>query len=397
LAKRWMPAIAAVLLLTALCWAGQVPGAHGLVFFKQDVRTVMTDAEFNDLKSRIEAVYPQALEDVIAFLGRDKEKTIRKHFKELYVAIYDIDDTGNTQAHSYMSTRSAKRPQAVTFFAQNFMTRNQDIKTVLVHEMLHAAMEKNNRFHRYVAWPDYVHEGVSYFGSGDELQSIIRYLNRISPNFDFYWQWEKRKTRRAFYRERTFLYCFDKTYGPEARQKLVDLLFGGKKWSDAIKKASGVDSTKRVRKACDECTKALLRDILSKSGPVQQVIKLRKEKKNDKAIALAQDYLATNPEGEWRITTAIRMGFALAAVKRNEEAAEVFEQIRQGHFGSTNLEDAASFQLIKQLALLGKCDEAKAKQAHFARLYPVHRTDWKKGLDEAIAAQCSKERPPPTP
>lgn len=362
--------------------AARIKGPHGIIFVTQDFRRQATDEELARMQSEVAACYPAALDQVCAFIGSEKP---RKVFKDIYIALYDIDNSGNTYGYSGYSNRGAKRPEAVTFCVQNFLTGNGNVKTILVHEMLHAAMESQNNFKAYHSWPSYVHEGISYHGSDDAMAAVVSFLNRVKPRFDLVRMWEDRD-KRTFLRERTFLFCFEENYGVEARKKLVTDLFSGRNWKKAIVQASGEPTHSAARAKCDACTKAHVQALFDE-GRVFRDIKALKS--NDEAIAAAEKYLAENPAGNWRISVTFHLAERYEREKRFGEAIAACERIRTGKFGRAVIDDVAAYNVIENYAKKGDCDTALAKRLEFRRLYPILRNEWKDDLNEVFAKRCT--------
>jgi hypothetical protein len=368
------------LTLTALLAA-----AEGLTFYHQELGSRLTAADYQQIEQKITAAFPAAIDQVESFIG---DPAVRKIFRELNVAIYSQTSADGVLAFSRTTNSPAARRHtpSVTLLGEPLLSSNWDVKTLLVHEMIHSTFGATNDFENLRSYPSCLQEGLAYFGSGDVHNAIVIWLNRTTPRLNLAEIMGHQESLK-FFRERTFVYCFQETYGEDARKKLVTDLFGGKRWKSAVEDVAH-DDWDKVQSKCDDCLRGYLSRVIGAAGPLRAILTAAKKKNLPLVIELAKKYLSDEPKSDWRISVYWQLAQAYEGLDRLDEALATYEDIRQGRCGSNVIYQIAAARILLALAKAKKCDEARAKRKEFERFYPLLWGEWRDKLNRAFAEKC---------
>ncbi len=380
-------AVAFAVLLILLSAAAALAEAPGLVIKTPEFASLMTPAELTWLKAQINRLYPQALDEVVKITG---DESIRKSFRKFYISIIDVHPYETNVRGFSMAYRTAhrKKAQNISIVGEAILTGKMDLKTLLVHEMLHAALETRYSFDDYHQTPSELKEGIGYFATGEAHLRLVDDLNDVPEEFNDKAIWAD-ALRRDYHRGRQFMRCFEKIYGREAFDKFAGVLFSGRGYKKALKESVGEDY-KTVKKKCDKCVRQLLKDTLAKSGPIQQVIKAFNDKDYFWAIEMAKTILTDENQSDWRILAHWYIAQSNQKLYRFDEAIKHYEMLRMGKVGPNRFHESAAFQIIYCKLLSGDCETAAKKRAEFKRWYPEIWRDYMEDLDLGFAHECRK-------
>ncbi|MCZ7583134.1 MAG: hypothetical protein M5R36_07240 [Deltaproteobacteria bacterium] len=206
---------------------------YEITFNTTEFPTKMKPEELEQVKTMVREAYPAAVDMVAATWG-DEEKA-RDAFKTLTITIRDSqpsrDYHGTSQA---WWKKTKKNMQNITIVWQSILLGQVDLTELLAHEMLHVTFELQQEVHQFADTPGYIHEGLSYYGSGAAYRRIVLALNQVRPEYELDEVW-KDKDFRFYARERTFVECFGRVYGDEARRKFLDSVYrggsGSRRWN----------------------------------------------------------------------------------------------------------------------------------------------------------------------
>jgi tetratricopeptide (TPR) repeat protein len=360
-------------------------GAKGLVISTPEFASLMTPTELSHLKSEITRLYPEALDDVVRITG---DESLRKSFKTFYISIYDTHpyETEVRGFNPIYGTGIRTRAQGITIHGQAILTGKMDLKTLMVHEMLHAALDTRYSFDDYRNTPHELREGIVYFTTGEAHMRFVDDLNDIPEEFDYKAIWAD-AWRRDYHRSRQGMRCFEKIYGKAAFDKFVNVLFSGRGYKKALKVAVDEDY-KTVKKKCDNCIKEMLKQTLLTSMPIQQVIKAFDDRDYRWTIELAGRILKDKSYADWTILAHWHTAQAYQKLYRFDEAIKHYELLRMGKVGPNHFHEVAAFQIIYCLLLASDCEKAAAKRVEFQRWYPEIWRDYMEDLDEGFAHEC---------
>ncbi len=358
----------------------------GIKFTTSNMQHRVKPEEIAELQRRIREVYPTCVDTVVAYIG---DEDARKYLNTVTIAIQDNLANAHRNGESgYWSSGTAKDKQAVTLFAQMFLTGRRDLKTTLTHELLHVVMEYHNDFKALVGTPSYVKEGISYHGTNDVRTAMRTWLNDWDPELDFDERMKEKSTKR-FLSERTFIECFGRVYGDAARVKFVRDFYNGKNWRAAIESASGEEKWTRARTKVRACRDEMVKEMLGQAGDYRAIRRDYIADNDERVIESAREYLAKDPNGLWAPSVAGMLAYSLEYGYRADEAIAVHEDLRTGKFGSNKMDDNAAFHIVRLMGTISRCDEARAKRAEFERFYPnFYLQKWRKDLDDEIAKSC---------
>ncbi len=360
-------------------------GPKGLVISTPEFSSLMTPPELSHLKSEITRLYPEALDDVVRITG---DESIRRIFKTFYIAISDTHpfETEVRGFNMVYRTSIRKKAQSITIIGQAILTGKMDLKTLLVHEMLHAALDTRYSFDDYQKTPHELREGIGYYMTGEAHLRFVDILNDIPEQFDDKAIWADAWSR-DYHRNRQSMRCFEKIYGKAALDKFVHVLFSGRGYKKAMKESVGEDY-KAVKKKCDACIKEMLKQTMAASGPTQQVIKAFDDRDYLWTIELAGKILNEKSPSDWTILVHWYTAQAYQKLYRFDEAIKHYELLRMGKVGPNQFHEVAAFQIIYCLLLAGDCEKAATKRVEFQRWYPEIWRDYMEDLDAGFAHEC---------
>ncbi len=350
--------------------------------------THLTDVDINKLKGMVREVYPEAVDAVVDFVG---DESAREVLEDVTISIYDHNPEWSGLWGYSIAWRSGprKKKQNITLIGQPLLNGSKDVKTILTHEMIHAVFETRCSFKEFASQKRYLKEGMAYYGSGDTHPTVIAALNSESQKYDIE-EVLKKKWRRRYFMQRTYIYCFEKIYGSEAKQELIRLIYKGKYWESALKKASGDDRAK-VYSKCKKCMKEYVKGILDASKSMQDIQRAYDIDDNKYAIYLGERMLEQNPKWDWRFSTHWILGEAYRERYDLEKSTEHFEILKNGRQGLNYLGDDAAYMVILNMVRAGNCDQALKTRQQWDRLYPLFWKKWRDDLEKLFADDCDQE------
>jgi tetratricopeptide (TPR) repeat protein len=377
--------IACVLLSAAFAHAYE----YKIEFVTSDelFETRLTKADIAKIKIMVREAYPEAADAVVNFVG---DESAREVLKDIYITIYDANpDWWGTNGYSInWNSGPRKKKQNITLIGQSLLSGAKDVKTLLTHELIHVVFETRCSFDEARSQKRYLKEGLAYYGSGDTHATVVAALNKFRPKYDIK-DVLKKKSRRRYFRQRTYIHCFEKVYGAKAKEELIRLLFGGKHWESALKKASG-DERKKVYKKCKRCMKKYVQSILDASPAFQDVERAYDNEDYKYAVYLGEKLLEKNPKSDWRFSTHWRLGVAYRQIYELEKSTGHFEILKSSQSGLNYLGDNVAYMIIKNMVRDGQCDEALKTRQEWDRLYPLFWKHWRDDLEELFADNCDE-------
>jgi len=341
-------------------------------------RSLLTADESALVRNKVTTAYPYALDRVCTLFDDEK---LRKLFDPLLVAIYDHAPQANRLGQSVMIDSYNHRRQGITLFAIPILYGNHSTEKIVVHEMIHASFEKHCSFREMISRPDILNEGIAYFGADQIDEYLTSNLNRGWPKMSVKEIIED-KSNFKYFREVTFGYCLQHEYGEQKYLEIVRRMYRGKRWKATVESVTG-DSWKTVKAKCKGHLLQMLSDRIDAAEPYRKTKRAYKNKDYTKAIELGLPLMAQE-DFPWRISTAWCVAWSYRKAQQLDEALDVFEQIRQGKFGPTNLNDNAAYYVIDTLITAGKCEQAKANREEYQRLYQSFWQNWRDDLNKMI-------------
>ena len=367
----------------------------GVTIHEPELATKMTREELDWMKKKVEEVYPAALDRVVEWVGTEK---VRKTFDDFHVMIRDSknDDPGILGwSVSYvriyrgrMTTRKSRR-QCITLFGQPFITGTSDVYQTLLHEMIHVAYEKAYGSIKYSKLPKYVVEGKTYWGAGQ----MDRYVRGQINYYGFANDADEILNSGHYDRLRylTFLYCFERQYGEDARKQVLLEMFKGKPYKKVFEAASG-DKWKKVKKNCKNQLRDYINELLAGGESVHELKDQYYDaytiEKQEQFIKDASAFLESDPDNIWAPSLHYWIAVSLYKTRKLDPALEYFEKIRTGKVGGGFHSTDAAYDRVRLELEKCDCEAAKKLKKEYERLYPSFWQERKKGLQELMTYHC---------
>ena len=385
------------LLSLFLMFAFAIPALakKGVTIHEPELSTKMTREELDWIKKKVEEVYPAALEQVVEWVGTEK---VRKTFNDFHVLIRDskFDDPNiyGWSAYRLNSRHNIKsRRQCITLFGQPYITGIADVYQMLLHEMIHVAYEKAYGSTKYSIIPEYVIEGKTYYAAGQMAQYVKNAINYYGFANDADEILHSGHYNRLRYL--TFLFCFERQYGENARKQVLFEMFKGKPYKKIFEAASG-DKWKNVKKNCHDQLRDYINELLA-GGETAHELKDRYYdantiEKQEQFIKVASAFLESNPDNIWSPTLHYWIAISLDRARKLDLALDYYEKIRTGKAGGGFYSTYAAYSRVRLELEKCDCEAAKKLRKEYERLYPSFWQGRKKGLDKKFAHHCERRK-----
>jgi antitoxin component YwqK of YwqJK toxin-antitoxin module len=384
-----------LLLLVAILLTGSIAFAEPkLTIHMPEISTKMTEAEMAQMKAAAEEAFPKALARIVDFVGTEK---VLDNFTDMHLLFRDptIGKGGHywglSRRYARWSTvdiRPSKARQNITLVFAPFSTGVANMEHIMTHEFLHVLYELQYTFDEASDIPEYVSEGIAYYGGGDTVAFLDNMLGG-SPKFDAYYVVESNRYDRLRYV--SFLFCFERIYGVDARKQVLQKMLKGQNYKKVFESVSG-DKWKEIKKKCKQALQAYIQDRLDKSGDYYSVHQAWKDAITPddyrQLIQSCEAFLAENSDSVWIDDIHWIIADSIESQAKYADAAEYFEKIRTGKVGRGDYYKGAAKRKIYNLSYAYECEQAKTTRADFERLYPIFWKGWKKRLDKAMEENC---------
>lgn len=356
-------------------------------------KTTVKEAEW--IKSEIERIYPEALAQVVKFVGTEDAK---KAFRDFHVQIRDSlwDDGYWGRSVSYYSrSKTRSQRQSIAIAAQPAFTGVLNIKQVLIHEMLHVVYEYAYGSNDWWKVPKFVSEGISYYGAGQIEKRLKLNMNFQMDTIHEQWQVLNDEKRMDRLRYQTFIYMFERQYGLDARKQVLLSMWNKTPYKKAFEKAAGED-WKKIKNNCKNQLSDFVQQSIENGGPYRELRKEYKNAKNDvdwnAFIKSAEKFKIDFPQTAW----IPNIDWMIARAYRNsydyENALKMFEKIRTGKAGLGYDYWGAALQLLKTRLWMCECEKAQELRNEYERLYPVFLRSWKEKIDQNFNKHCDSRQ-----
>ena len=375
--RRIVPVVVALMLFAAVAIAADAP----VTVHVPEFGTKMTPEQKAFLEAKAKEVYPNALQQVIDFVGNEKQ--VRKTFGDFHIQIRDAKLKGNhfigysayhwRGGDDYRFSKGSK-VQSIYLVGQQFLAHPEQMQSVLVHEMLHVVYEAAYTKKRWHKMADFVQEGISYMGAGQTEEMIQCTIQWTPPEFSAKKIMRRKvesgeKKRFGRIREVGFLWGFERVYGEAARKQVLTEMLKGKDYKKVFEAAAGKE-WKELKKDVYSELQMYVQNLLDEGGDYKPIYIARDKRHRNKLIRLTAKFIEENPESVWLERVYYDRAWAFGAKQRYDEALALYEELRTGKKGSAMWDDHAASSVVKLIALTGQYDQARAKYDEFYLLYP---------------------------
>jgi antitoxin component YwqK of YwqJK toxin-antitoxin module len=384
--------VAALFLILAFCLSCPAFAGGGVTVHTSDLAGKMKPEEIEWMTKEVERVYPDALARVIAFVGTDK---VKKAFTDFHVLVREISLNnsyiGWSRSYARRGTNPSYKRQAITLCAPHFFAGAAHLENTIVHEMIHVAYEYGVGSREYASWPMYLVEGMTYYGAGEMDSYVNSMLNRFKPIYEASQVVRTGSKDRIWYL--TFIYCFEREYGLEARKDLLLKLQKGAPYKKTFEAITG-DDWKKVKRKCKRQLTEYINEKLATANDYLPIYEAYDDaiaiEDYQKPLQMAYAFLEANPDTIWKDNLYQIIGSSYKALYQYDKAIELYEKLRNGELTRNFGSYYPAFEILRNTALKLECKKAEALLAEYSRLYPVYSKQWKKGAKNVVDANCSR-------